>query len=583
MKRKLICASTLLALHCSFAHAQLPPGDPEVAITSCEELQDINNNLAGNYYLANDIDCAGFYFDNANLGFMPIGDADTPFTGKFDGQGFTISNVVINRPSMNYVGVFGYAGIRNGATDVVISDVNLTGIEITGNSHVGGLFGQLYDGTIENINTEGTVRGNVVLGGLGGDAVSSSISHASSSGSVIMNNPTGNTSQIFYGGLIGGNERSEISCSSSDAEVTGNYRVGGLVGNNSGTITNSFATGAVEGFYRVGGLAGENVSGEISDCFATGSVTGFSGSHELGGLVGLQYGSAAIKRSYATGKVSKGIRTMGGILGLKLNGTCSDTYWDVETSEISGDACGSGSVGLTTHEMQNQSTYFDWDFGDTWTMNGYPVLQCGADDNTDPIADAGENQSVVQGEEVCFDGSGSSDADNDELSYSWSLTEWPAGSSAVLDNPTVDTPCIIADLPGTYQVGLTVNDGTIDSAPSTAEVVAISYLDAVIVTLQEALDKVNELDSSIFSKKNSQENLVKGIDKVIDKVITQVENGSYDEALFKLEGGSILLKTDGCVAPPLDEPNSDDWIISCESQELVYPLIMEAIGYMNEL
>ncbi|MCI5118952.1 MAG: hypothetical protein D3913_13590, partial [Candidatus Electrothrix sp. LOE1_4_5] len=348
----------------------------EIPISSCAELQDINNDLAGDYYLTDDIDCS-------DLSFMPIGDADTPFTGTFDGNGFTISNVSIDRPAMNYVGLFGYAG-----TDAAISDVNLTGIEITGNSHVGGLFGQLYYGTVTDVHVEGTIKGNVVLGGLGGYAVSSIISHASSSGSVgMLDDPTGNFSQIFYGGLIGGNIRgnqiSEISCSSSDAEVTGNYRVGGLVGHNSGTITSSFATGPVKGFYRVGGLAGENISGTIVDCFATGSVSGFGNitglpdSHELGGLVGLQYrygDEPVIMNSYATGSVTGGIRNMKGILGLKLNGSCTGTFWDKTTSGVSSDAC--GSVGLTTEEMQDQETYVDWDFDETWMMNGYPVLQC---------------------------------------------------------------------------------------------------------------------------------------------------------------------------------------------------------------
>jgi hypothetical protein len=76
-------------------------------------------------------------------------------------------------------------------------------------------------------------------------------------------------------------------------------------------------------------------------------------------------------------------------------------------------------------------------------------------------------------------GSGSSDTDNDELTYSWSLTAWPAGSSAVLNDPATISPCFIADLPGSYEVSLVVNDGTVDSEPSVAEAVAISYSDAI--------------------------------------------------------------------------------------------------------
>ncbi len=100
--------------------------------------------------------------------------------------------------------------------------------------------------------------------------------------------------------------------------------------------------------------------------------------------------------------------------------------------------------------------------------------------NQPPIANAaGQNQPAVQGEKVCFDGSGSSDADNDPLTYSWAFTAWPAGSTAELDNPTSDKPCFTADLPGTYKVSLIVNDGNVDSAPSTAEAVVISYHEAI--------------------------------------------------------------------------------------------------------
>jgi len=99
--------------------------------------------------------------------------------------------------------------------------------------------------------------------------------------------------------------------------------------------------------------------------------------------------------------------------------------------------------------------------------------------NTAPVANAGTNQSVVQGEEVCFDGTGSTDADGDELTYLWTLDTWPAGSLAKLDDPSAVTPCFIADLPGTYEVSLIVNDGIEDSEPDTAQADVISYSEAI--------------------------------------------------------------------------------------------------------
>lgn len=379
MRKRVICTALLLALHCGFAHAQPPL--PEIAIGSCPELQAINSNLSGDYYLANDIDCTGFDFGDGK-GFMPIGDGDTPFTGTFDGKGFTVSNVFIDRPAMSRVGVFGFAGKTDGTDGADISHVTVSDFDITGQGAVGSLFGAAYYSNFEDVHSSGSVTGvTMIIGGLGGTSRYSTITNASSSGSVI-GDQSGSTSMIFYGGLLGSNERSDLSCSSSDADVIGNYRVGGLVGNNSGTITTSFATGAVQGFYRVGGLAGENISGTIADCFATGDVSGFSGSHELGGLVGLQYRDSVyadgsepvIRNSYATGSVTGGYN-MQGILGLRMNGTCSGTYWDVMTSGITSDSC--GSSGLTTSEMRNQSSYIGWDFNTVWTINGdYPELQC---------------------------------------------------------------------------------------------------------------------------------------------------------------------------------------------------------------
>lgn len=99
--------------------------------------------------------------------------------------------------------------------------------------------------------------------------------------------------------------------------------------------------------------------------------------------------------------------------------------------------------------------------------------------NTLPTANAGANQTVVRGQRVCFDGSGSADADNDPLTYAWTLASAPAGSSAALDNLAAVKSCLKTDRIGTYTVSLTVNDGMADSAPSTASAAAVSYADAL--------------------------------------------------------------------------------------------------------
>lgn len=88
-------------------------------------------------------------------------------------------------------------------------------------------------------------------------------------------------------------------------------------------------------------------------------------------------------------------------------------------------------------------------------------------ENTRPIADAGPDRSFALGDGVVLDGSASSDADGDPLSFSWTLAG-PEGSSAALDDPTAVMPGFVPDLPGSYTATLVVNDGSVDSAPDQA-------------------------------------------------------------------------------------------------------------------
>ena len=90
--------------------------------------------------------------------------------------------------------------------------------------------------------------------------------------------------------------------------------------------------------------------------------------------------------------------------------------------------------------------------------------------NVAPIANAGSGQTVTIGTTVNLNGSGSSDADGNQLTYLWSFVSIPSGSGATLTNPTMVNPTFLADKTGQYVVQLIVNDGTVSSAPATVTI-----------------------------------------------------------------------------------------------------------------
>jgi hypothetical protein len=87
--------------------------------------------------------------------------------------------------------------------------------------------------------------------------------------------------------------------------------------------------------------------------------------------------------------------------------------------------------------------------------------------NSPPIADAGPNRTVAQGATVQLNGTGSSDADGDPLTYLWTITSKPAGSNAALSSAAAVSPTFIADRLGTYTVQLVVSDPGSASNPAT--------------------------------------------------------------------------------------------------------------------
>jgi hypothetical protein len=94
--------------------------------------------------------------------------------------------------------------------------------------------------------------------------------------------------------------------------------------------------------------------------------------------------------------------------------------------------------------------------------------------NVPPVANAGKAQSVVINTLVTLDGSASSDANSDLLTYSWTFTK-PTGSAATLSSTTAVNPTFTADIVGAYILSLTVNDGKVNSTtPATVTVTAFN-------------------------------------------------------------------------------------------------------------
>ena len=229
--------------------------------------------LSKNYKLTADLNLSDETFPG-------IGTAEHPFTGRFDGQNHTISNVNVTVSGTDSVGFF---GVIKGAK---IQNLNLKNVNISGKERVGGLVGYAQaaldkDDLSQNVanliggcTVSGTVTGSNQVGGLVG-----------------LNEGKTNPDTLF-------SIASTIDKSSADVTVTGNEKTGGLVGENTGTITKSAATGAVTGTTMTGGFAGSS-SGDIYDSHAKGAVTG---SNHTGGFAGSSTGT--VKNCYSLGAVT---------------------------------------------------------------------------------------------------------------------------------------------------------------------------------------------------------------------------------------------------------------------------------------
>jgi hypothetical protein len=245
------------------------------------------------FKLMADIDLGAFTGTDFNLiGYYISDDDREPFTGVFDGNNHTISNFSYTTEFTwtEGIGLFQYVG----GTDMEIKNLGLIDpnvVAVAGRS-VGSLVGIMEYGAITNCYVQdGHISGNTRVGGLLGRIYVCVITDC------YANTDVGGFEKI--GGLVGENYAGVIKNCSSASDVFGTSKIGGLVGVNEffmelgfyipGNITGCCAEGTSEGLNCVGGLVGDNLA-RVTDSYATADVFVVEGVFVLGGPTGNRIG-----------------------------------------------------------------------------------------------------------------------------------------------------------------------------------------------------------------------------------------------------------------------------------------------------
>ena len=314
-------------------------------------------DYSGSFIVTADIDLTGATYDQTRAIIAWDTDSSnedfdgTPFTGIFDGNNKSISNLVLNDPAGDYMALFGYMDSESEIRNTVLVNVGIVGCEGSA-----GLVCEMDSGSIVNCSSSGSVAGPYYTGGLVAYNYLGSIIDCSSSCSV-----SGTDS---VGGLCGVNDGGLVRNGSASGVITVESAGGGLLGSNHGTVVDSFAVGNVNASgYNNGGLIGYNGAGVVDNCHAGGVVDGedysggliggvdggvISNSHATGFVFGVWatggfagFSAGSIVECYASGEVTGRYYATGGLVGVNA-GAVTETY---ATGHIRGADVTGGLVG----------------------------------------------------------------------------------------------------------------------------------------------------------------------------------------------------------------------------------------------
>lgn len=286
------------------------------------DLQCMKIDLNSSYELRSDIDALSTY--NWGDGFEPVGGdgsyaVEDQFKETFDGNGYTINDLLIEGGSKNNIGFIGYLGVNGTIKNVKFSNATV----LSDNNYQTGVVAGDSAGSIVNVGAGGYLSG-------GGNNV---------------------------GGLFGyGDPTNQINSSYSNVEVdseSSDY-VGSLLGNSKGEIYNSYALGDVRGNFKVGGLTGGVYDGVLNDTYSIGVVEG----SDPKGLVGYQFIGSTIYESNYWDQESSEVSSSR--LGENLS-----------TSEMQGSNAESNMGGFDFENIWETVETSDSDVSE----DGYPILQ----------------------------------------------------------------------------------------------------------------------------------------------------------------------------------------------------------------
>ena len=343
MKRTFAALLLFALLAPTAAWAQFSGGsgteDDPYIIATTDDMDELasqvnnGNDYSGKFFLMTaDLDFSG-------KTYTPVGNYNYGFKGTFNGNGHTISHVII-QSTLNFIGLFGWLESGGSINGLTLGE----GSSIAGWNRVGGIVGQC-GGAINGCNiVEGvTISANkTFVGGIVGDCVGGNVSNCQNRADVSSNT-------IACGGIVGiVSSGGEVLQCSNYGSVQASENCGGIVGRlvDCSMVTECINEGSISGDENVGGIVGfineqsGNCFCSVSNCLNLGGVSA-SNSNYLGSISGDWSMGADFNNNYYAGEC-----TIGHINGNDVAGEAMRGYTIAGNDSIVVSLPESASVGV---------------------------------------------------------------------------------------------------------------------------------------------------------------------------------------------------------------------------------------------